>query len=146
VSERCVLFAGGATLPRPRASWRAALVPRRGLGVRSGALATVEDFLALDARVGTIVSAQVLRGARKPAFTLKIDFGELGTRTSSAQISELYETEDLVGLQVVAVVNLPPKRVAGLQSEVLVLAVGDGRGANVLLIPERPVPDGGRVS
>jgi len=109
-------------------------------------LATVEDFLALDARVGTIVSAQVLRGARKPAFTLKIDFGELGTRTSSAQISELYETEDLVGLQVVAVVNLPPKRVAGLQSEVLVLAVGDGRGANVLLIPERPVPDGGRVS
>lgn len=129
-----------STPPRP------ALVPRRGLGVRSVALATVEDFLALDARVGTIVSAQVLRGARKPAFTLKIDFGELGTRTSSAQISELYDTEDLVGLQVVAVVNLPPKRIAGLQSEVLVLAVGDGRGANVLLIPERPVPDGGRVS
>ena len=109
-------------------------------------MATVEHFLALDARVGTIVSAQVLRGARKPAFALKIDFGALGTRSSSAQISELYETEDLVGLQVVAVVNLPPKRVAGLQSEVLVLAVGDGTGANVLLIPERPVPDGGRVS
>lgn len=109
-------------------------------------MATVEDFLALDTRVGTIVSAQVLRGARKPAFILRIDFGELGTRTSSAQISELYDTEDLVGLQVVAVVNLPPKRVAGLQSEVLVLAVDDGRGANVLLIPERPVPDGGRVS
>lgn len=122
------------------------LVPRRGLGVRSVALATVDDFLALDARVGTIVSAQVLRGARKPAFSLQIDFGELGTRTSSAQISELYDTEDLVGLQVVAVVNLPPKQVAGLQSQVLVLAVDDGRGANVLLIPERPVPDGGRVS
>lgn len=144
MSEPRLPFAIGPL--RARVERAAALVPRCGLGVRSVALATVEDFLALDARVGTIVSAQVLRGARKPAFTLKIDFGELGTRTSSAQISELYDTEGLVGLQVVAVVNLPPKRVAGLQSEVLVLAVGDGRGAKVLLIPERPVPDGGRVS
>jgi tRNA-binding protein len=75
-----------------------------------------------------------------------VDFGELGQRRSSAQISDLYEPSDLVGLQVVAVVNLPPRRVAGLDSEVLVLAVENGKGENVLLIPERPVPDGGKIS
>jgi tRNA-binding protein len=109
-------------------------------------LATVDDFLGLDLRVGTIVSARVLRGARKPAFALSIDFGPLGTRSSSAQITDLYETEDLVGLQVVAVVNVPPRKVAGFDSEVLVLAVDDGKGEQVLLIPERPIPDGGKVS
>jgi tRNA-binding protein len=109
-------------------------------------LATVEDFLTLDVRVGTVVAAKVLRGARKPAFSLQVDFGALGRRTSSAQISDLYEPSELVGLQVVAVVNLPPRRVAGLDSEVLVLAVENGKGENVLLIPERPVPDGGKVS
>jgi tRNA-binding protein len=75
-----------------------------------------------------------------------VDFGTLGRRRSSAQISDLYEPSDLVGLQVIAVVNLPPRRVAGLESEVLVLAVENGKGENVLLIPERPVPDGGKVS
>lgn len=109
-------------------------------------MATVDEFLALDLRVGTIVSARSLRGARKPAFALSIDFGPLGTKDSSAQIADLYETEDLVGLQVVAVVNLPSRKVAGFDSEVLVLAVDDGKGEHVLLIPERPVPDGGRVS
>lgn len=108
-------------------------------------MASVDEFLALDVRVGTIVSARVLRGARKPAFALAIDFGELGQKSSSAQIAGLYEADDLVGLQVVAIVNFPKKRVAGLDSEVLVLAVDDARGENVLLIPERPVPDGGRV-
>lgn len=115
-------------------------------GYHPPALATLDDFLALDIRVGTIVSARVLRGARKPAYALSIDFGELGTKASSAQITDLYETEDLVGLQVAAVVNLPPQDVAGLDSEVLVLAVDDGKGEHVLLIPERPVPDGGKVS
>jgi tRNA-binding protein len=110
------------------------------------ALATVEDFLELDLRVGTIVSARSLRGARKPAFALSVDFGALGVKSSSAQITDLYEAEDLVGLQVVAVVNFPSRRVAGLDSEVLVLAVDDGKGESVLLMPERPVPDGGRVS
>jgi tRNA-binding protein len=109
-------------------------------------LATVDDFLTLDLRVGTVVGAAVLRGARKPALSLQVDFGELGRRTSSAQITDLYEPAELVGLQVIAVVNLPPRRVAGLVSEVLVLAVQNGKGENVLLIPERPVPDGGRVS
>ena len=106
----------------------------------------MDDFLSLDLRVGTVVAAEVLRGARKPAFALQVDFGALGRRRSSAQITDLYEPSDLVGLQVVAVVNLPPRRVAGLDSEVLVLAVENGRGESVLLIPERPVPDGGKVS
>jgi len=87
-----------------------------------------------------------LRGARNPAFALSIDFGPMGTKASSAQINDLYEPEDLVGLQVFAVVNLPPRRVAGFDSQVLVLAVDNGKGESVLLMPERPVPDGSRVS
>jgi tRNA-binding protein len=109
-------------------------------------LASIDDFLALDLRVGTITSAEVLKGARRPAFALRIDFGALGVRASSAQISDLYEPADLVGLQVVAVTNVPSKRVAGFESEVLVLAVDNGKGEHVLLMPERPVPDGGKVS
>lgn len=91
------------------------------------------------------MAAEVLRGARKPAFSLRIDFGEGGVKTSSAQITDLYEVEDLVGLQVIAVVNVPPRRIAGVLSDVLVLAVGNGKGESILLIPERPVPDGGKV-
>ncbi len=109
-------------------------------------MATVDEFLSLDIRVGTVVSAEINRGARTRAFFLRVDFGELGTRDSSAQVSDLYETDDLVGLQVVAVVNFPPRQVAGVRSEVLILAVDNGRGEHVLLMPERPVPDGGRVS
>lgn len=108
-------------------------------------MASLDEFLALDLRVGTIVAARVLRGSRKPAFALAVDFGELGKKDACVQIAGLYETEDLVGLQVVAVMNLAPKTVAGFVSEVLVLAVDDTKGENVLLIPERPVPDGGRV-
>lgn len=110
------------------------------------ALATALAFLSLDVRVGTIVSARILRGARTPSFALSVDFGELGTKSASVSITDLYETDDLVGLQVAAVVNAPPESVAGLTSEVIVLAVDDGRGEKVLLIPERPVPDGGRVA
>jgi tRNA-binding protein len=109
-------------------------------------MATVDEFLSLDIRAGTVISAEINRGARKRAFVLRVDFGPLGMRESSAQISDLYDTGDLVGLQVLAVVNFPPRQVAGVRSEVLILAVDNGRGENVLLIPERPVPDGGRVS
>jgi len=108
-------------------------------------LATLDDFLSLKIRVGTIVSAQLQKGAPKPALALRIDFGDLGRRTSSAPITDLYQGEDLVGLQVVAVVNLPPRRVAGVDSEVLLLAADNGRGEQTLLIPERPVPDGAKV-
>jgi tRNA-binding protein len=108
-------------------------------------LANVDAFLALDVRVGTIVSARVLRGARTPAFALRVEFGELGARTTCVEIADLYEPEDLVGLQVAAVVNVPKTMVAGLESEALVLTVDDGRGERVLLMPERPIPDGGKV-
>ena len=109
-------------------------------------MATVEDFLTLDLRVGTVVAAEALRGARQPAFALEVDFGTLGRKRSSAQITDLYEADDLVGLQVIAVLNLPARQVAGLSSEVLVLSVDNGKGESVLLMPERPVPDGGKVS
>jgi tRNA-binding protein len=109
-------------------------------------LASVDDILALDVRVGTIVSARVLRGARTPSYALGISFGDLGRKVACATISELYETDDIVGLQVAAVVNVPGETVAGLLSEVRVLTVDDGLGGRVLLIPERPVPDGGRLA
>ncbi len=109
-------------------------------------MATSDDFLTLDLRVGTVVSAEALPGARRPAYALKVDFGKLGVRASSAPITDLYTAEELVGLQVVAVVNLPPRRVAGFESQVLVLAADNGRGERVLLMPERPLPDGGKVA
>ena len=109
------------------------------------ALATVDDVLALDVRVGTVIGAEVLQGARRPAFALRVDFGLLGVRSASAEVSDLYEPSDLIGLQVVAVVNLPPERVAGLDSQVLILSAENGRGERILLMPERPVPDGGKV-
>jgi tRNA-binding protein len=108
-------------------------------------LATLEDFLSLDVRVGTIVSAQVLKGARRPSFALTIDFGEIGTREASATIPDLYELDELVGLQVIAVVNLPPQKVAGLDSGAVVLMASNGKGESVLLLPDQPVPDGTRV-
>jgi tRNA-binding protein len=119
----------------------------RGAGGRYDprALASLDEFLALDVRVGTVVAARVNQGARLPAYALTVDFGPLGRKQANARIAGLYDPEDLVGLQVVAVVNLPAERVAGLESEVQVLAVNDGRGDRVLLIPERPVPDGGRI-
>jgi tRNA-binding protein len=108
-------------------------------------LATVEELLALEVRVGTIVSARVLRGSRTPAFAVTIDFGSGGVREATASIADLYEPDDIVGLQVTAVVNLPPTRVAGVESRAVVLTVDNGKDERVLLIPERPVPDGGKV-
>jgi tRNA-binding protein len=108
-------------------------------------LATLEEFLSLDVRVGTIVSAQVLKGARRPSFALTIDFGEIGTREASATIPDLYELDELVGLQVIAVVNLPPQTVAGLDAGAVVLMASNGKGESVLLLPDQPVPDGTRV-
>lgn len=108
-------------------------------------MATVDEFLGLDVRIGTIVSAERLRGARVPTLALRIDFGELGLRRASAAIADLYEAEELVGLQIAAVVNLPSEDVAGFSSEALVLSVDNGKGERVLLIPERPAPDGAKA-
>lgn len=108
-------------------------------------MATIEDFLAVDMRVGRVLQAEEFPEARKPAYKLTIDFGPLGIKKSSAQITALYRPEELVGRLVVAVVNLPPRRVAGFPSEVLVLGVPDEKGDIALLQPDREVPLGVRV-
>lgn len=106
---------------------------------------SAEAFAALDMRVGRIVRCEPNAAARKPSWCLWIDFGELGMRTSSAQLVDLYTAEQLVGRQVIAAVNLGTRRIAGFTSEVLVLGLPDEQGRVVLLAPERDVPLGGRV-
>ena len=108
--------------------------------------ATIEDFDRLDIRVGTIVDAQPFPEARKPSIRLWVDFGgSLGVKRSSAQITVHYAPDRLIGRQVMAVVNFPPRRIAGFESEVLILGVPDENGAVVLLKPDLRVPDGGRM-
>jgi tRNA-binding protein len=109
-------------------------------------MATIEDFDALDIRVGTILAVEPFPKARKPAWKLIIDFGpDIGTKRSSAQITVHYTEEQLIGRQVVAVVNFPPRQIGPFISEVLTLGVPDASGAVVLLQPERAVPNGGRM-
>lgn len=103
------------------------------------------EFERVEVRAGTIVRAEELEGARKPAYKLEIDFGEFGIRASSAQITALYRAEELVGTQVVAVVNFAPKRIAGFVSEVLVTGFPDAEGRVVLVRPTHPVPNGARL-
>jgi tRNA-binding protein len=107
---------------------------------------TFDDFLKVDIRVGTIREARAFPEARKPAYQLVIDFGaEIGTRKSSAQITKRHTLEELVGKQVLAVLNFPPRQIGPFMSEVLTLGLADEAGNVVLIGPTHPVPDGGRM-
>ncbi len=108
-------------------------------------MASIEEFERIDVRVGRVLEAEPLVGARKSAYKLLVDFGPLGQKRSSAQLTALYRPDELIGRQVLAVVNFPPRRIAGFSSEVLVLGLPDAQGNVVLLQPEREVPLGGRM-
>lgn len=108
--------------------------------------ATIDDFMKLDIRCGKVLEAEKFAGARKPAYKLKIDFGcEIGVKKSSAQITDLYRTENLVGRQVLAVVNFPPRQVGKFMSEVLVLGLSDEENRIVLIRPDNDVPLGAKL-
>ena len=108
--------------------------------------ASFDDFIKLDIRCGTIIKAEPFPEARKPAFKLLIDFGgDLGTKKSSAQITQNYDCDALIGKQVMAVVNFPPRQIGPLMSEVLTLGVPDDDGEVMLIRPDQPVPDGGAL-
>ena len=108
-------------------------------------MASIEDFEKIDIRAGTVVRCEPFPEARKPAYRLWIDFGtDVGVKASSAQITDLYGHEELVGRQVLGVVNFPPRRIGPFVSEVLTLGVYTEGGVVVLVRPDRPVPDGAR--
>ena len=108
-------------------------------------MATIDDFIKLDIRAGTIIQAQCFLKARKPAYKLQIDFGgDIGVKRSSAQITEQYSPEELIGKQVLAVINFPPRQIADFMSEVLVLGTYSKDGV-VLIIPDKPVENGNKL-
>ena len=120
--------------------------PWGSVGVMSDAPLTFPEFERVDIRVGTIVDAQPFPEARKPAFKLWIDFGgDIGVRKSSAQITVHYSLDQLVGRQVCAVVNFPPRQIGPFRSEVLTLGMPDAEGAVVLVKPDLVVANGGRL-
>lgn len=110
-----------------------------------GNFISYDDFKKVDMRVGRIIEVEDFLEAKKRAYRLKVDFGSLGVKTSSAQITDLYSPEDLRGELVIAVVNFPPKRIASFLSEILILGVTDDKGRVILLKPDMDAPLGSRV-
>jgi len=106
----------------------------------------IKDFSKVDIRVGTILKAKPLEGTKKPAYQLEIDFGKIGIKQSSAQITDLYKENELIGRQIVAVINFPPKKIASVDSEVLVMGANDDNDAVVLLEPHKKIPNGAKIS
>lgn len=106
---------------------------------------TWDDFTKVDIRAGTIIKAEPFEKAKKPAFQLEIDFGPLGIKKSSAQITFHYSTEELIGRQIIAVINFPPKQIANFFSECLVLGVYDNQNQVVLLHPSHNIENGSKV-
>ena len=107
---------------------------------------TFDDFLKVDIRVGSIIKAETFPEARKPAYKLLIDFGpSIGTKKTSAQITDNYLPTELIGRQVMAVVNFPPRQIGPFMSEVLTLGETDNKGAVTLLGPDKKIPNGGRM-
>jgi tRNA-binding protein len=104
-----------------------------------------EDFEKMDMRAGTILTATIFEGLRKPAYKLTIDFGELGIKKSSAQLTQLYQPEELIGKQIIAVVNFPPKQIANFFSECLVVGVYNQQNNVVLLKPDKEVGNGDKI-
>jgi len=107
---------------------------------------TLKEFQSLDIRAGTVVEASPAKGVKVPAYLLKIDFGEIGLKSSSAQLTDHYSTEDLIGRQILAVVNFPPKQIGKIMSEVLVLGGYESDGTVRLLKPDREVENGARLN
>ena len=108
-------------------------------------MAIFDDFIKLDIRVGTIIEAKVFEKAKKPAYKLKVDLGdEIGIKKSSAQITEVYQAEDLIGKQVLAVVNFPPRQISDFMSEILVLGTYSKQGV-VLIKPDKQVENGDKL-
>ena len=108
-------------------------------------MVTFDDFLKLDIRVGTIIEAKVFEKAKRPAYQLKVDLGEeIGIKKSSAQITEVYQPEDLIGKQVLAVINFPPRQIADFMSEILVLGTYSEQGV-VLITPDKVVKNGDKL-
>jgi len=106
---------------------------------------TFEDFQKIDIRVGKIIEIDDFPEARNPSFKIKVDFGKLGVKVSSAQLTKLYSKEDLLDRQIIAVVNFPPRRIAGFKSEILILGVMKEDGEVILLQPDREAPLGYRI-
>ena len=114
--------------------------------VEQSSTITFDDFLKVDIRVGTVIEAEPFPEARKPAIKMRIDFGpEIGVKKTSAQVTAHYTPETLVGRQVAAVVNFPPRQIGKFMSEVLALGFSDEAGGIVLIAPDKTVPNGGRM-